>query len=179
MAVIAACGDNEQSPPAPASTSTPAAGSAAGALTSPPTVGNEGDVQAVLEEVRAAHGAAQEVLTALERAPKEGSWAGVQSACDAYPEGAQQYGADLPSFEGLHTTSRFPHLWPKSYVAIDSTAATACFVAIAARGIPPGARIDPAEPTTAQIIAQPLASALDEAGEASPQELRILIEQQR
>lgn len=129
-------------------------------------------------EITAALEAARALREALRRAATESTWAPVTEACRVYPLGPLDPSFGVQLTQGLRSRSSQQGLWPPQVATIDSAAATTCFVVASASAIPPGSRVDPDGPTTAEIAAQPLRAALDDLRDSSPQALRALIEGQ-
>ncbi len=137
------------------------------------------EVELVLRELTEALDAARGLRDALRDASGDASWERVTRACRAYPLGPLDATFGVRLTQGLRSKSTLQAWWPESVVAVDSAAATTCFVTGSAAGIPPGSKVDPAGLTTAEIAAQPLQAALDELRDASPAALRALVEARR
>ena len=134
-------------------------------------------VEAALVEIVDAVRTAEGVLDALDRADEEGVWDPVTAACQPYPALPPGPGSSLATTSGLWTEAQQPALWPTPIIELDQTTATACFLVAAAREIPPDARIDDEAPTTAEIVARPIETALQAIEARDETALRLLIEE--
>lgn len=176
---VAGCGgDSEPTPQVTATTSATAAATVAATAPTLPTVGPPPDtaaIDAAVEELLAASAAAGLVRSALSQASITGAWDPVTEACATYPVTPANPGSSLPVTHGLSTLAQRPDLWPASYIELDNTSATACFLVSAAQSIPPDARIDVDAPTTAEIVAQPLDAARLPVGSPTAEQLRLLL----
>lgn len=146
------------------------------AVTTGSAVTSEADVEATVREVSAAVDSARALRDALRSAKADPNWDRVSRACREYPLGPVDPAFGVQLTEGLQARASRSAWWPEQVLALDSAAATVCFVTGSASAIPPGARVEPNGPTTSEIAAQPLQSALDDLPDASPQALRALIE---
>ncbi len=175
MAVLVAGAACRAPVPTPTVTTTPAPATPPAAEVMRPAPPN---VDLATTEVAAALDAARALREALRLAATDTTWARVTEACRVYPLGPVDPSFGVQLTQGLRSRSSQQALWPPQVASIDSAAATTCFVVASAAAIPPGSRVDPDGPTTAEIAAQPLQTALDDLRDASPQALRALIESQ-
>lgn len=141
-----------------------------------PAATSEADVEAAVLEVAAAVDTARALREALGLAKSDPNWDRVSRACRDYPLGPVDPAFGVQLTQGLQTRASRSAWWPEQVLALDSAAATVCFVTGSASAIPPGARVEPNGPTTSEIAAQPLQSALDDLSDPSPQGLRALVE---
>lgn len=165
--LLVACGGGAEAVPSFATAEAPRAGSA---------VTSAVDVEATVREVALAVDTARGLRDALRLAKSEPNWDRVTRACSDYPLGPVDPAFGVRLTQGLQARAVHAAWWPESVLALDSAAATVCFVTGSASAIPPGARVDPNGPTTSEIAAQPLQAALDDLHDASPQALRALVE---
>ena len=154
-------------PPIPSTATTPSTGVAAT---------SEADVETALREVSAAVDSARALRDALGLAKSDANWDRVLRACREYPLGPVDPAFGVQLTQGLQSRASRSAWWPEQVLALDSAAATVCFVTGSASAIPPGARVEPNGPTTSEIAAQPLQSALEDLADSSSQALRALVE---
>lgn len=150
------------------------------AIASPSPVATAAEeVDLVLRELTEALDTARVLRDALRDASKDASWERVTQVCRAYPLGPVDAAFGVRLTQGLRSKSNLQGWWPEQVVAVDTAAATTCFVTGSAAGIPPGSKVEPGGLTTAEIAAQPLQAALDELRDSSTAALRALIEARR
>ncbi len=134
------------------------------------------DIEATVREVTVAVESAQALREALRLVQSDSNWDRVVRACGQYPLGPVDPAFGVRLTQGLQAKAVRAAWWPEPVLALDAAAATTCFVTGSASAIPPGARVEANGPTTSEIAAQPLQSALDDLRDASPQALRAAVE---